>query len=133
MEKCFYCNKPAEQPFRYAIGKDKEEYAFCCEHCAKQAADFMNYAERTLPFFWVGIIASMALVFINVFQTVLTKSKSLTILWLGFALMGATILVFPFGTPEIFQAQGIKKAVLTVRVIGMVCLVAGGILAFVMH
>ncbi|MDP4152778.1 MAG: hypothetical protein Q8865_04950 [Bacillota bacterium] len=125
MEKCLYCGKSIETPHTATAGKKNEPITCCCETCVKKAQRFYRYVDFTLPFFWLGVIASICLIVYTAFTT-----PNLMYVWGGLSLLGLTALLFPFATPETFSMLGIKKAAIITRILGAAIMIAGAILMF---
>ena len=131
MSKCVYCNKNTDTLHPVVVGKDKETVTCCCDDCDEKTLAFYQFVDRTKPLFIIGIVFSLLAIFAAVF--VLTAKN----LWLGgillgsgFALLGLTVIIFPFGTPQTFELFGIRKTLWIVRIMGVIVILLSPLMAF---
>ncbi|MGL4741984.1 MAG: DUF2116 family Zn-ribbon domain-containing protein [Sarcina sp.] len=100
-KNCPYCNK-----------KIFEEENFCSHICEQKYNNFLNYYKKTKFLFVIGIILTLLLPVLSF----LTKNAILANLSL--LLLGLTIILFPFTTPETTSMLGVKKSILIARFFG---------------
>ena len=131
MQKCFYCNKEIETPQSMTI--ENETFVCCSDKCSKKTLAFSQFVKRTKLFFGLGLFISLALLFGSTFSFILTnKQIGIILLCFGWVLLGLTICVFPFATPQTFQMLGIQKTELLVRIFGIIIIATTPILVIVM-
>lgn len=129
--KCVYCNNEIHEPHAVVVGKEKDALTCCSETCVKKVLAFYRFFDRTKVFFFIGIAVSMILLFVSVFY--LTVRQMLVgSIWMGasLALLGLIIVLFPFATPQTFNALGIRKTVWITRLIGLCVIALGPLLAY---
>ena len=109
MERCGYCGLVSGDLVDFHLvfeGFDEMVYG-CDEDCLGRVIAYYVKAWRLRFGFWLGIGASVLLCFMGVFV--------LGFAVMGLFLLGVTMALFPFATPETVGALGVKKAVRWVR------------------
>jgi hypothetical protein len=123
MALCAYCSNDIETPHPVAVDKGTE--LVCCSgECAGKTSEFLAFFRRFKPAFAAGLALSLVVLFAGVF--VLSAQVKLIgglLMGTGFSLMGLTVVLFPFATPQTFSMLNIRKAVRYTRLIG-ICAVA---------
>lgn len=118
MTKCIYCNHKTDDCKSVSIGK--ESFLYCCDECKDKTISFVNYANRTVIFFIIGIISTVILALLPI----LIPSIVYPLTTIGVVVLGITAIVFPFSTPQTIGLLGIKKSIIVVRIVGMVLIIA---------
>lgn len=108
MKRCKYCGKQIEDSFEFCKSKCKENY--------KKAGECDS---RKMKYF----ISGMALGFLVLFCGVCAGSN--TIMGTGIVLMGITVILLPFTTPETNALLGYQRARTAGRALGILLLIAG--------
>lgn len=112
--KCRYCGKTD------TIG------TFCNEICRRKSEELEARIERDKYKFLFCLFASIiGPLFILFFDDI----NPLYSVALAFLLFGATLVVFPFATPETFEITSIRTAMMLVRSIGAILMLSGLVLA----
>lgn len=136
MKQCDYCRaKPISQEITVHTwdGASKRDVVFgvCGAACEKQIRDFANFANRHAGKFFLGIAAGIVIPIIVVLVgaamgsvLILRTGASLALL-----LIGLTLIMYPFATPQTNRAIGLRRAIGLVKTIGYV-LVAGAVIVF---
>ena len=131
MKKCFYCNKEIETPQPMTI--EYETLICCSNECSNKTLAFYQFVKRTKLFFGLGLFIAFALLLGSSFLLILTnKQIGVTSFCFGYALIGLTVCVFPFATPQTVQMLGIRKVELLARIIGIIIIATTPILAVAM-
>lgn len=120
--KCMYCNKkiPGEMENGIIEKIDGMTCSFCSETCKEDCEKFLGFAKKYEKLF-------LALVFIP--MIICTFASFILGEWvvcLMIVILGATLTLFPFCTPQTIQLTGVKKSVLIGRILG-IALIVGGI------
>lgn len=121
MSKCVYCHKEIENLHPVIAGKDKETLSCCNDDCSKKTQSFYQFFDHTKNIFILFIIVIVVLLFAS--SIILSTGKSLLggiLMGLDFVLLGLTITIFPFATPQTFSIFGIKKTLFIVRIFGII-------------
>lgn len=113
--KCLYCGNPAFPGYPIEE-KDCAQYVCCSTACKQRAEAFLRYSNRTQYWFLALIFLAIALLSISAFAA--TRVLTAT----GVAVIGISLVVFPFSTPQTVGWIGIRKSVLMVRTLGVVTL-----------
>ena len=97
-------------------GDPGRESAFCSEDCRAAYGREMAGIQKHLKWFWAGVIAACVLMvggsfFKAVFPANCTVGG-------GMALLGATLVLFPFCTPQTYAKLGLRRASILGRVLG---------------
>ncbi|MDR3644173.1 MAG: hypothetical protein P4M02_03765, partial [Clostridia bacterium] len=120
MGKCTYCGRAVETPFAAKAEGDSDILSCCSSECLEKAQRFYRFTKKGMAGFIVGMLLSIILIMAGALNEAYTGSLRLLEILMpaGFMLLGATILFFPFATPQTFELMGIKKTVLVTRGIG---------------
>jgi len=132
MNKCAYCNERSNNLFPVAVEVDKgqwhglgvgsglgslpprQETVYCdSEECKEKTVAFYRFFKRRKTMFLGGAILALCFMFASV---VIRAAWPLP---LGFVLIGLDCILFPFAKPQMFAMYGIKKTILTTRIIGI--------------
>ncbi|MDF2855357.1 MAG: hypothetical protein K0Q87_1208 [Neobacillus sp.] len=130
MDQCIYCNKKIEVPYTIIITNNNSQIC-CSEECMKKASSFYNHFMKSKPYFYVSIFLSLGLILSGAIVDAIMSSHRLlaVLLAAGFILLGVTLLLFPFATPESFDKWGIKKTAKIVKALGIFIIMLGPALA----
>lgn len=108
MKKCLYCNKEIESK------------KICCDNnCEDSYNNFKNFVAKWKKLFCILILVSIIMVLVGSIFAIGKPIIGGSLLNLGIILMGVTIIIFPFATPETFKRLGVKKTLLIVRVMAL--------------
>jgi hypothetical protein len=131
MDKCVYCHKEIEKVNTFTAEKNGDQLTCCSDVCKQKTSAFLNYFEKTKLYFYIGIFLSVGLVMAGVIVNAMTNSITLLAVLMagGFILLGIIIILFPFATPQLFTSCGIRKALRIVRLVGIVIILLGPIMA----
>lgn len=134
MDKCAYCHREMHELYPVSVGEDKEPLTCCCDDCSQKAIAFYRYFDRTKVLFYVGIGISLVAQLVAPFF-LLGSMKTLGAVGTGasFSLLGLIIVLFPFATPQTFAMLGIRGTLRLTRLIGIVMVLLGPLLAYWMR
>lgn len=120
--KCMYCNKkiPGEMENGIIEKIDGMTCTFCSETCKEGCEKFLSFAKKYEKLFLALVIIPMI---ICTFASLILGEW---VVCLMIVILGATLTLFPFCTPQTIQLTGVKKSVLIGRILG-IALIVGGI------
>lgn len=122
-EICSYCGKKAE------FYKDESlTEAYCSPKCQQLHTIAMNNIKKNMKCFGIGIIISVLLLLSGVFFN-LAADKNL-IVGSGIILLGITLILFPFCTPESYKKYGYIKTTRIGRILGFITEMFGLMILF---
>ena len=97
-------------------GDPARETAFCSEDCRASYTREMAQVQKKLKWFWLGIaLAVVLMVGGSLLQGLLPTRYTVGG---GMALLGATLVLFPFCTPQTYAKLGFRRATLLGRALG---------------
>ena len=111
--RCPYCGKPLET-----------EDAFCSAQCREQYEAGDRRDSRQMPFFAAGMGLGFLLLLLGVFGNHPRRMGA------GILLMGVTVTLFPFCTPDTLRMLGYRKSRLAGRAAGVFLAAVGVWMAF---
>ena len=120
MKKCEFCGKEISYFDQY-----------CNETCEIDAKHFYSYRLKSSKVFSAVSILLMLGVAIGGFMFLFGISFATIIMFASIALLGALLIIFPFGTEGMLKKHGIKHGCLLIKKIGAVICVLGVIFTFV--
>ncbi len=121
--RCWWCGKPVTgepRALNLEFGGEQFECIVCPDRCGESARAASHYVERFVPLFIVGILVSLLLTFVPNFSVMMC----------GFLLLGITILICPFCTPQTTRALGMKNSFVLGRIIGCILVAAASAIWF---
>lgn len=129
--RCTWCGRSDCSDYREISiptkrGAASEQMLICSEACETHLRESQVWIEEKIPLFLAGLVLSVLSVLVGVF----VKSLTLYLLWGGVALLGLTVVLFPFVTPQTIQIFGFAKGLWVGRITGMVILVGALVSAY---
>lgn len=120
--KCMYCNKkiPGEMENGIIEKIDGMTCSFCSETCKEDCEKFLSFAKKYEKLFLALVIIPM------IICTFASFILGEWVVCLMIVILGATLTLFPFCTPQTIQLTGVKKSVMIGRILG-IALIVGGI------
>lgn len=120
--RCMNCNKKIPGGIENAVVEkiDGLTCSFCSEDCKEDCGKFLNYARKYEKLFLALVIIPMI---ICTFASLILGEW---VVCLMLVILGATLTLFPFCTPQTIQLIGVKKSVLIGRILG-IALIGWGI------
>ena len=118
--RCWWCGRPLTQeprPVRFELRGKPYDTVVCSPEHERALTDAYRYIQRFLPVFWIGLAVTGALFITSAF----VRARDWLIL-AGFCSLGLTIILCPFATPQTVEMFGLRRALLIVRILGMLCL-----------
>lgn len=122
--KCSYCGK------RTSFYDDISNIAYCSSSCRELYQLSLDKIKKNLVWFTIGIVISILLLLFGAFFK--TSIKSNYIIGSGIAVLGITLIVFPYCTPEAYRMYGIQKTTLIGRTLGILSELFGLIIIFLL-
>lgn len=114
-DRCWWCAQKIphnQRKVQFAWGKEDYDLLVCSPGCEDAVLKAMRYVRKTGPIFLVGVLGGIVLIAIPRFGTEMV----------GLMLMGVTLLVCPFCTPQTTKMLGMKKSFTVGRTIGSLVL-----------
>ncbi|MDR1404944.1 MAG: hypothetical protein LBJ20_05215 [Candidatus Methanoplasma sp.] len=111
-KRCKYCN-------------DVSEGEFCGEECEASAIEFQEYVDRYSGLFLLAAVGPILLIIPGFvfFDYILVFLAAMMLV------LGSTVIVFPFVTPETVSMFGVKKSIRIARWCGYSVLLMGAVFA----
>ena len=132
MPKCSFCHKAATEKFPLESNGLKEQF-YCSEECKKDIIEYVEAENKNTMLFLALLLGSVSLLIIasGISSTIGDRYGS----WMTFialAVMGTTLIKFPYCNPMTIQMLGIKGSKALARYSGVVLLI-GTFVAFTYH
>lgn len=108
MKKCKYCGKLVD-----------DNLEFCHDECKNNYMRMLEKDEFKIKYFIWGMVLGGFVMFWGVFSGSSSKTG------FGIMLMGITIILLPFTTPETTAILGYKRARLLGRLLGILLIIVG--------
>ena len=127
-KRCLWCGKETgESPRQITLPAKRsaspgESAIVCSEDCGQYALETLQSVRKNSYLFMIGIVSGLVLAVLGGFSRALRPA--------GVLVIGLTVLLFPFVTPQTVQIFGLQKGMLLGRVIGIILVVMGVILFF---
>lgn len=116
-EKCVWCRKPSTVESLPSKDPQAERLPVCSEGCRSRAGSFLAYCTKTRWYLLAGVLVLI------VSGTISAALGLVDLLPLHLTAFGVLIIVFPFPTRETVVMMGIPRAMLLVRVVGLLAIV----------
>jgi hypothetical protein len=127
-KRCLWCGRetgagpreitlPAKQS-----GPRGESAIVCSAACEQSALEALQFVRKNGYLFFAGIVSGLVLAVLGGFNRALRPA--------GVLVLGLTVLLFPFVTPQTVKIFGLRKGMMLGRLLGIILLVMGGILFF---
>jgi len=110
-KKCKYCNKPITL---------QENIDYCSNKCKIKFESFMVYYQKTKWFFYLLLTISVGVILLD---SIIATLRNFS--FIGFGLLGLTLLFFPFGTSLGNEIHGLKSEIIIVRILAIVLILLG--------
>ena len=118
--RCLWCGQAVDGELRQMSiefrGKQFEAIV-CSQACESQVTTTIAFIQRTAPFFIGGMVLGLLMVVSSIFGRAF-----LPVMAAGMLVIGATIVVFPFVTPQTNKIFGMQKGLRVGRILGVVFL-----------
>ncbi len=122
-KRCLWCGKetggspreislPAKQP-----GRQGESAIVCSGACGQSTLEALQFVRKNGYLFLAGVVSGLVLTVLGGFSRALRPA--------GVLVLGLTVLLFPFVTPQTVKAVGLRKGMMLGRLLGVVLLVLG--------
>lgn len=115
-KKCKYCNKPITQ---------SDNIDYCSNKCQKKTESFIAYYQKTKLIFYLLLTISVGLILLN---SIIATLRNFS--FMGFELLGLTLLFFPFGTSLGNKIHGLKNTIIIVRTLAIILILLGILMLF---
>ena len=127
-KRCLWCGKETgESPREITLpakqsGSPGESAIVCSEACEQSALETLRSVRKNGYLFLAGIVSGLVLAALSGFKHALRPA--------GVFVIGLTVLLFPFVTPQTVKIFGLQKGMLLGRLVGIILVVMGVILFF---
>ena len=118
-QRCRYCGK--------VLNNGQEKY--CNEDCRMKTHAFQHYADRTIYILLFLFLLGTIGVIIGSIITMMRPGIGSGIIGLSLILWGISFFILPFGVPESFHWFGILNSVRFTRIVSLLVILAGIIMA----
>jgi hypothetical protein len=111
--RCWWCGKTITGEARkihVTFGAKEYETVVCSPEHEEAVAQSFRYIKKTMPVFWIGTLAGLILFIAG-------KSSSLS--FVGLLVMGITLFICPFTTPQTTEILGLQKSFRIGRIMGI--------------
>ena len=125
-KRCLWCGKETGGHFRQITLPAKrantpvESAIVCSEACEQFALETLQSVRKNSYLFLAGIVSGLVLAVLGGLSRALRPA--------GVSVIGLTVLLFPFVTPQTVQIFGLRKGMLLGRLLGIILVVMGLIL-----
>lgn len=126
--RCAYCNKDAVEKLPLDLGIGSANLHYCSESCKDEITKYIEEVKRYKGLF-LGLILGSILIMVLVNGIIIAINQNPRLMALttcvAVGIVGITIIIFPFSTPETVRWLGIKKARIVTRILGLILIVVG--------
>jgi hypothetical protein len=125
-KRCLWCGKETGENYREITlpakrsGPSDESAIVCSGACERSALETLRFVRKNGYLFLIGIVSGLVLAVLGGFTRAFRPA--------GVFVIGLTVLLFPFVTPQTVKIFGLRKGMMLGRVIGVILLVMGLIL-----
>lgn len=119
--RCWWCGKKIHaepRRIRFVLWKKEYETVVCSPEHETAVTGAYRYVQKVFPLFWIGLLGGFGLLIVG---------KTSWPAYLGLLLLGLTIFICPFATPQTIELLGLEKSFRIGR-IGGVILGLGGLI-----
>jgi hypothetical protein len=122
-KRCLWCGKETGESPREIILPAKqsssrgESAIVCSDACEQSAMETLQSVRKNGYLFLIGIVSGLVLAVLGGFNRALRPA--------GVLVLGLTVLLFPFVTPQTVQIFGLRKGMMLGRLLGVILLVMG--------
>ena len=122
---CSYCGKKLEGKFCYGCGDGKTKEIYCSVECLEKPRMALEKVRKNMKWFAAGIAVSVLLMLSSAFLSAGGKESGKLTAGCGMLLLGLTVVLFPYCTPETYAMFGYVKTNRLGRVIGVLVAIFG--------
>lgn len=116
---CSYCGKKLEGKPEYVSEQVNEAEAYCSAECRKKHKEALQKVRKNMKWFAAGIVCSVLLVLGSAFMEASENSMGHYMTGTGMFLLGLTLVLFPYCTPETYAMFGYVKTNRIGRALGI--------------
>ena len=132
-QRCLWCGKADKENYKEIIMNIKfanppqEKAIACSDECEKKISSTCKFIEKGIFFYVVGVVVGTLMSLAAIFNPLIGKNL-MPITIIGLFILGFTVLITPFVTPQTIQWLGLKKGMFFGRVCGIITLIIALIL-----
>jgi len=131
--RCLWCGKADKGNYKEIVMNIKfanppqEKAIVCSDECGKKVSDTCNFIEKGIYFYVIGVVIGTFMSIAAIFNPIIGKNL-MPITVIGLFILGITIIITPFVTPQTIQLLGLKKGMLSGRICGIIAIIIAIIL-----
>lgn len=131
--RCLWCGKSDKENYKEIIinikfAKPPQEKAIVCsDECERKVSDTCKFIEKGIFFFVIGLIIGTLMSLATIFNPIIGKNL-MPITIIGVFILGITLIITPFVTPQTVQLLGLRKGMLSGRICGIIVIIMGIVL-----
>lgn len=128
-QRCLWCGKSGKESYkeitmRVKYAKPPEEKTIVCSDiCEHQVTKTTEFIEKGAAFYLIGTILGLTFSLLGAFISPILTGN-------GVILLGITLFIFPFVTPQTVKILGLKNGMICGRIMGIIILITGIMLMF---
>lgn len=126
--RCLWCGEDNKENYReitmnIKFAKPPQEKAIVCsDECEKRVSDTCKFIEKGAFFYIVGIVIGAFMSIAAIF-TPMSGKNLMPITIIGLFVLGTTITITPFVTPQTIKLLGLKKGMFSGRICGIIAII----------
>lgn len=126
--RCLWCGEADKENYKEIVMTIKfakppqEETIVCSDECEKRVSDTCKFIEKGILFYVIGVVIGTLMSIAAIFSPMIGKNL-MPITIIGLFILGTTIIITPFVTPQTIKLLGLKKGMLSGRICGIVAVI----------
>lgn len=131
--RCLWCGEANKENYKDIVmsikfAKSPQEKAIVCsEECEKKVADTCKFIEKGIFFYVIGVVLGAFMSIASIFNPIIGKDL-MPITIIGIFVLGITIVITPFVTPQTTKLLGLKRGMFSGRICGIISIIIAIIL-----
>ena len=124
-QRCLWCGKSGKDDYKETTmtlkfaNPPQETAMVCSSECEKNVADACKFIEKGILFYIVGATVGSLSAMAAVFNPI-TGKDLMPVTIIGLFILGFTVIITPFVTPQTIKWLGFKKGMLSGRICGFI-------------
>ncbi len=133
--RCLWCGESDKKNYNEITmtikfaNPQQEKGLVCSEECGRNLSEACKFIEKGIFIYIIGLFLSILVISVSLFKMIVGGDFMLTAA-LGIFLLGLTLIATPFVTPQTVKMLGLKKGMITGRILGIIALLFALILFF---
>jgi len=127
-QRCLWCGEANKENYKEIIMNIKfanppqEKAIVCSDECEKRVSDTCRFIEKGIFFYVIGVVIGTFMSISAIFSSIVGKDL-IPITITGLFILGITIIITPFVTPQTTKLLGLKKGMLFGRICGIIAII----------